>query len=389
MNKKRVLITNIILVYIIGFFNIAYASDDIFQGHIEKQDKIKKEQSELFTGSVDKLNYNNVLKMTVSRVLDTNSAKENDEFFAQVMDDVEGKDGIIIPKGTVAHGCIKKVTGAKRLGRNGSLDLSFDYLITPDGKEIPIKGKMSTRLHLLVAASGLTADNLVYATAGGITGGLLALSFCGLAGTASSQGTVIAGGAALGSTIGLGIALYRKGQDILISPGDEIQVRVYSSSKLPVYKKNAFPQDELKKEGLNVKINDVIYKKDLFGDVDKIILSLSILNMSDKIFSLFDIALVNEAGTVYYPDTFDGENMFNELKKGDNFSGQIPFCVDNVKNRFWLTFYDKSSREVVSKVSIDNACKEIPVKSIKQNKKILKKKNNFYKDELPDFLMRQ
>lgn len=383
MNKKIFLLNFIFFcIFIIG--SKTFAADGLFHGRVEEKDKLKKEQNEFFTGETYKLDKKDALKMTVSKVLDGSDVKENDEFFAEVTEDVEGNGGIIIPRGTVAHGYIKRVETAKRFCRNGALDLGFDYIVTPDGKEIHIDGKMSTRLHPVKATSDVIASNLVYATAGGVTGGLLALGMAGMVGTVSSQGAVIAGGAALGGTAGLSLAFYHKGKDVLISPGDEITVKVFSTEKLPVYKKTAFPQKEITLQGLNVKITDVTYKKGLYDAVDEIILTLSVSNDTKNTFSIYDMALVNKAGTVYFPNTFNDETkVFTELKGGEKFNGNIPFSVDDVKNRFWLTFYDHNTRKVVSETSIDNAYKGVSDKKHKENNKLLKKKNDYFKEYSP------
>jgi len=385
MNKKILSIIFISIYFIGSFLNLCYASENSFQGHAEKTDTT---QSELFTGSVDKLDKKDVLIMTVSQVLDGNFSRKNDEFFAEVTSDVEGNNGIIIPSGTVAHGKIKQVAGAKRLGRDGALDLDFDYLITPDGREIPIEGKMSTRLHPALAASKIFATDLGYTTAGGVIGGFFALNCFGLGQTIASQGSTVAGGAAVGSTLGLGVALYRKGKNVLISPGDEIRVKINTSVNtsvpLPVYKKTAFLQHELKQEGLDVKISDVTYEKDLFGEISTITLTLEISNKTKMTFSIFDLALVNDFNSVYYPSIFgDSKRLFTELKPGDSVSGKISFSVDNVKCKFRLTFFDRKSKKTVAEISIDNAYREISDKSKKQNEKFLKKKTNFYKEDNP------
>lgn len=381
-NRKR-LILLIVSAYLTGAFGSVYAAEDIYKGHVESQGSIKNEHNELYTGTTDNLKSKDILKMTVSKVLDGNNTKENDEFFAEVIDDVEGNGGVLIPKGTVAHGYVKRAVAAKNFGRNGLLDLNFDYLITPDGKEIPINGKMSTRLHPAKEASEMLVTNLAYTTAGGVTGGLMALTFAGIAGTVSSQGAIIAGGAAIGGSAGLAVALSNKGKNVSISPGDEILVKVYTNSKLPVYKKTAFPQKELINKDLKVQVNDIIYKKNSYDEVDKIVLSLSIDNMTSKPVSTFDVALVNDSGTTYYPDVFDEEKPFKGVQSGEKFKGEIPFSVDNVKNKFWLTFYDNKTREVISEISIDNAYKTVSDKTHKQNEKILKKKKDFYKDYNP------
>lgn len=382
MNSKIKKCLIILLISAFGFSNSALALENIFQGHVEHQNSEKKEGNELYTGAVDTLNHKDILKMTVSKVIDAKNAKENDEFFAEVTDDVESKDGILIPRGTIAHGTVKRVTSAKNFCRNGLIDLKFDCLITPDGKEIPIQGKMSTRLHPIQAASETAVYNLAYTTAGGVTGGLLALSFAGMAGTVSSQGCIVAGGAALGGSAGLAMALSHKGKDVEIAPGDEILVKVHTNSQLPVYKKSAFPQRELTTKNLEIKIKDVKYKKNDYGEASKMVLTLSVVNKTGCDFSISDIALVNSAGLAYFPDVFD-EKPFGGIKNGAVFNGEIPFSVDNMKNKFWLTFYDAKNRAVISEISLDNAYKEVSAKTRKQNEKLLKKKKDFYKDYNP------
>jgi len=380
---KKILILNLIFLYACGFYNVAYALEDVFQGHIEEQNSTKKAKNELYTGSVDTLGHKDILKMTVSKVLDATNSKKDDEFFAEVTDDVEGKDGILIPRGTIAHGYVKKVALAKNFSRNGLLDLNFDCLITPDGKEIPIKGKMSTRLHPIKAGSEAMVYNLAYTAAGGTTGGLLALSFAGIAGSVSSQGCIIAGGAAIGGSAGLAMALSHKGKDVAISPGDEIRVKICTNTQLPVYKKTAFPQREIITKDLEVKISNINYKKDDYGEANKLVLSILVLNKTKYNFSISDIALVNSAGTVYYPDIFDAEKPFCEIKSGAEFKGELPFSVDNLKNKFWLTFYANDSRKIISEISIDNAYKGVSNKTHKQNEKLIQKKKDFYKDYNP------
>lgn len=383
MHKKILSLIFISIYFFESFLNLAYASEDFLQGHAEATGKTET-KSELFTGTVDKLNKKDVLIMTVSQVIDTNSSKEGSEFFAEITTDIDGSSGILIPSGTLAHGRIKQVVSAKRLGKEGALDLDFDYLITPDGREIPIKGKMSTRLHPTIATSKIVATDLGYTAIGSLTGGFLALASLGLGPAIASQGATIAGGAAIGGTVGLGMSLYRKGKDVLISPGDEIKVKMNTSIPLPVYKKTAFFQHELKQEGLDVKINDILYEKDPFGEVNIIKLFLTISNNTKITFSIYDLALINNYNTAFYPAVFgDTKSMFSDLKPGDNITGSISYSVDNVKNKFNLIFYDSKNKKTVAELSLNNAYREISDKSKSQNKKILNKKNDFYKDDNP------
>ena len=384
-NKKFVKILSIILIcFFSNLTNINYIANaqDIFQGHAEKADEIPN-QSELFTGKVEVLEKKDILRMTVSQVIDGTFSQEGDEFFAEVTSDVSGDSGIIIPAGTVAHGKIRECKGSKRLGRDGSIDLDFDYLITPDGREIPIEGQMSTKMHPLKAATKIVATDLGYTAAGGVIGGIMALNMFGIEAAIASQGYTVAGGAAVGGAIGLGASLYRKGKNVLIAPGDEIRVKINTEIPLPVYKDEALMQHEMLCEGLDIKITNINYEEDPFGELNTITLSLSIKNMTDMTFSSFDFALINDYNSAFHPSIFgDTTLMFKPIKPGDRIAGRISFSVDNIKRKFWLTFFNRANRKPVAKISVNNAYKKMSKKTKKRNEKLFKKRN-YYKEDDP------
>lgn len=382
---KKIIANILMITYLMGSsISVAYCATtgEIFQGHAEKLDK-PVDAGEIFTGKVDNLEKNDILRMTVSQVLDGSFSQEGDEFFAEVTSDVEGGNGVIIPTGTVAHGKIRRCDGAKRLGRDGSIELDFDYLMTPDGREIPIEGQMSTKLNSLTATTKIIATDVGYTAVGGVVGGIMALNMLGLEAAIASQGYTVAGGAAIGGMIGLGASLYRKGKNVLIAPGDEIRVKINTAVPLPVYKDTALMQHEMLCEGLEIKINNIVYEKDPFGELNTITVSLSINNRSKYTFSSFDLALINDYNSVFHPSIFgDTTLLFQQIKPGDRVAGRISFSVDNVKRRFWLTFYDRKNRKPVAKISVDNAYKKVSQQTKKKNDRIFKKKN-YYKDDDP------
>ena len=349
-------------------------SNDIFQGHAEYTNKLEEKNKELFTGEIDQLVPKDVIKMTVSQVLSTGYTEEGDEFFAEITSDVEGEKGVILPAGTIAHGTVKEIQESKRLGRDGWIEVSFDYLITPDGREIPIQGQMSTKLNPVVGTSKVLAKSAGYTAAGGIVGGFLALNIFGLPATILSQGYTLAGGAALGGAVGMGMALYKKGKDVLISQGDEIRVKITKGIDLPVFKKEALKQEEFVCDGLNVKITNIDFEEDPFGEMNTITVAIVITNLTDKYFTGFDISMVNDLNASFYPSVFgDTTLMFSKIKPGDRTSGRISFSVDNIKRKHWLVIYDRMERKPIAKISIDNAKRDL--KDKKEAKKKKKKKD--------------
>ncbi len=379
--KKRL---GILLVSIFMLNNLVFAAPDTFEGHAEFDDEYSSLDEKMFTGKTETLEKRDTIEMTVSQVLDGSFSFEGDEFFAEVTSDVIGDKGVIIPKGTVAHGIIKETSEAKRFGRDGYIDLSFDYLVTPDGREIPIEGKMSTKLHPVKAATKIVATDIGYTALGGLAGGVFAAQALGIEAAIASQGYTLAGGAAIGGAIGLGMSLYRKGKNVLISPGDEIKVKILSDVELPVYKEEALKKKEQKYPGLEIRIANILYEKDPFGEVNTITLSLSIANMSDKSFAGMDLALVSDYNTVYNPSIFgDTKLLFSQFKPGDRRAGKISFAVSNVKHSYWLVVNDRSTNKPLTRISLDNAYKNVSKDVKKRNAKLKKAKKNYYKEDDP------
>jgi len=380
MKKKLALI----LLSIFLFNNAIFATNDVFQGHAEFDEEYTELDKNLYTGKTETLEKRDTIEMTVSQVIDGSFSFEGDEFFAEVTGDVIGDKGVIIPKGTVAHGIIRDSGSAKRLGRDGYIDLTFDYLVTPDGREIPIEGKMSTKLHPIKAATKIVATDIGYTAAGTVLGGIFAAQALGVEAAIVSQGYTLAGGAAVGAGVGLGMALYRKGKDVLISPGDEIKVKILNNVELPVYREDALKQKEEKYPGLDIRISNILYEKDPFGEVNTLTLSISISNMSDKSFSGMDIALINDYNAVFNPSIFgDTKLLFSQFKPGDRRAGKISFAVNNVKQSYFLIVNDRATNKPLMRVSLDNAYKNVADNVKKRNSKMKKRKKNYYKEEDP------
>lgn len=382
LSMKRIL-SFIIIAGLLGV-NMSIAAEPL-KGTVTETGQFQQQESDLFTGKIESLNRKDVINMTVSQVLDSSFSVEGDEFFAEVTSDVYGDKGIIIPKGTVAHGKLAKTSEPGKMGREASMTLSFDYLVTPDGREIPIEGQMTTKLHPIAAGAKIVAQDVGYTVAGGAVGGLMALNWLGLEAAIASQGYTLAGGAAIGGVAGLGVALIRKGNHVMIAPGDQIKVKINTQVDLPVYKEEALKQEEVLYDGLDISINNIKHEKDPFGEVNTITLSLLISNMSDKTLSGFDMILVNDYNAKFSPSIFgDTKLMFRQVKPGDKLIADVSFAVDNINRKFWLTFFDRRSNEIITKISLDNAYRSIPEKTKKKNDKVRSSKKNFKKDE--DFM---
>ncbi len=355
---------------------------ETFDASVEYNENFIPRQEDIFTGEIETLERKDVINMTVSQVLDGNLTIEGDEFFAEVTTDVVGDKGVTIPKGTLAHGSIIQSGEAKSLGRSAWIEMDFDYLITPDGREIPIEGHMSTKLNPVVETAKIVAQDVGYTAAGGVVGGFVALNLLGIEAAIASQGYTLAAGAAVGGAYGLGMALIRKGHNVLIAPGDEIRVKIKSNVELPVYREEALMQHELFYPGLDIFISNIKHEKDPFDVANTITLTVMITNHSDKILSGLDMALINDYNATFRPSIFgDTKIMFKQIKPGEKIVGNISFAVDNINRNFWLVFFDKKKGTPLTKISIDNAYKKVSNKTKKKNDKTRRKKSFVTKEE--------
>ncbi|MCD8025237.1 MAG: hypothetical protein LUE64_06845 [Candidatus Gastranaerophilales bacterium] len=311
--------------------------------------------NEMFTGEIDRLDSKDTVKMTVSHVINGAINEEGDEFFAEITEDVSGKTGVIIPKGSIVHGVIQLIQDPKKLNRNGYIITAFDYLVTPDGRQIPIQGNLSTKENLAKGTIKNVAQHTGVALATGALGGLMSINLFGLEAAITSHGMTVAGGAAIGGAIGLVSMLNKKGNTVNLKPGDEFEIKMLGEIDLPVFSENAFREDDIYITGLNVDIMEAKYTKDPFGDDNFIMLNLKIVNDSDMDFYPFDIALMDDVKKIYYPSPFsDNDIWFKTIKSGERVAGKISFSITSKKNKHWLIFMDRSTKKPVAKYSIES-----------------------------------
>lgn len=339
----------------------------IFNGGVEINDK-EKLNPEIFTGETTTVKKGEKLKMSVSSILNTSYAEEYDEFFAQITNDIATEKGVIIPAGSYAHGSIEDLAKAKKLGRDGFVSLNFDYIMTPDGRKIPIEASMTTKANPVTATAKHVAKDTGYMLGGGAVGGWMALNMLGLPAAIVTHGGTAAAGAGIGAVAGLGIALSQKGKEVLLTPLDEIKVKINSSLELPIMRPEAFTEEEINCDGLEIKIYGIKIEKDPFGQPNIVTLSLLIDNQTKRSFSVFDMALLSDVKDIYYPSPFTNTDFwFGRINPSDRTSTKLSFAVNNPKRKYWLVIYDTASRKPFIKISLDNAKRYINNKKTAKN----------------------
>lgn len=308
------------------------------------------------TGDVRDVAPGTELELILSTEIEAGESVEGDEFFGKISKDVLVDDRVVLPRGTVLHGVLITMTEPKRAGRNGYINTHFDYLITPDGRKIPIEGDSTTRNSKGKAAAKVVGRAAGYTAVGGVMGTLLALQFGGLAAAAASHGTTLAGGAAIGGATGLTIAMLKKGKSVMLQPGAEMRVRLSEPLKLPTMTMPDETAEDFGIAGLKVKVAGMHIDHRPTGGAGEITLMLDFLNETENTFSTFEIGLEDDLGHVFFPSPLGDLGISsNKIKPRDHFNSHITFNVDNVRSRYKLVFFKPYSREALAKFAITDA----------------------------------
>ncbi|HEY9745871.1 MAG TPA: hypothetical protein V6C99_06595 [Oculatellaceae cyanobacterium] len=333
---------------------LAIAAEPI-KGSIIKTDKHKSLPT-VNENDIKTIEPGTTLDMVISTPLTPGVNMSGDEFFGKISKDYVVNGKVVIPKGTIVHGIVEEMKGPGRAGRNGYISTRFDYLITPDGREISIEGQSTTRDPKLKAAAKVVGRAGGYTAIGGAIGALMVVKYGGIAAIAASEGYALAGGAAVGGAIGLTTAMLTKGKHAMLQPGAEIRVKLQEDLHLPSMNMPDASEDNYTLEGLTVKVLGLRYDKDPFGEMNEINLTLDVTNKTENTFSTFEIALEDEFGNVFYPSPFGDTGMwFSKITPNSHCTSNITFNVDNIKLPHKLVFFKQYTREPLAKISLTDS----------------------------------
>jgi hypothetical protein len=308
------------------------------------------------TGDVREVAPGTVLDLVLTTELDPDETVEGAEFFGKIGKDVLVDGRVVIPYGTRVHGVLSTLEGPKRAGRDGYFTARFDYLITPDGRKVPIEGNSTTHDSKGKAAAKVVGRAAGYTAIGGVVGTVLVLQYGGLAAAVASHGLALAGGAAIGGAAGLTIAMLLKGKSVMLQPGAEMQVKLSEPLKLPTMTMPDETAEDFSIPGLKVEVAGMHIDRHPVGDMTEITLTLDILNQTENTFSTFEIGLEDELGNVFFPSSLGDTGMWSsKIESSSHFNSDITFSVDNIKSRHKLVFFKPYSREPLAKFALTDA----------------------------------
>ena len=225
-----------------------------------------------------------------------NPAQLDQVITAKITEDIYVDDNKVIPEGTVFHGRVSKIIAPRHVGRDGSLEISFDRFVTPDGRSFAFRAEADNHHDSTMKSKGKGALVIAEHAAGGAAVGVLvAYKLFGLQNTIAMHGYNIAGGAAVGAAGGIAWALWRRGDKAVLEPGDEFSMHIDKDLLIPGATAPTPKKPPITIKGFDLQVLSKKTVKDGFGGY-MIRVDAELENFSHKKLSSLDLFLEDDNG---------------------------------------------------------------------------------------------
>ncbi|MFQ5701867.1 MAG: hypothetical protein ACE5HU_08505 [Acidobacteriota bacterium] len=161
-----------------------------------------------------------ILEVQLNSRLSSGANRVGDTFMAEVIEDVRGRSGRVIPAGSTIYGTVSEVKKAKRGAGRASLGITFTQIDLPGGFSSPISAS-------LYEESESKKKKNAAIIGGGAAGGAVLGRILGK----NTKGAVI--GSIVGGAIGTGVVLSKKGEQVELPAGTVLSIRLDEPLKVP------------------------------------------------------------------------------------------------------------------------------------------------------------
>lgn len=185
------------------------------------------------------------MKLELIDLISTRSGSMGDEFSAMLKEDKLVNSKVALPAGSVIRGTINKITPSRRLSKSAIVYFSFDHVVTPTGKQIPMNAGLYRYKELTLDGGIYSGGNYGYAIQQNWqqTKGILSKSIDWGKSTGDNMQYACVPLGAIGGTVGgafyyvgADIAdLFKKGNDVSLNQGKEIEIMLTQPLDIPLH----------------------------------------------------------------------------------------------------------------------------------------------------------
>lgn len=190
-----------------------------------------------------------VIPLKLESSINSITSEIGDQFNASITSDIIIGDNIILPAGTIVRGTVGKIQKAGMLIKEAKIQLLFDHIVTPAGKQVPIYAYLAGNQNVnyegyIVGGTSYkeafkkdaykSKDILVNTTTYGVDKGLEYLGGVPVVLTAplcAIGGTLGGGGYLIGKSV---YNLFVKGAEIILEQGSTLNITLYKALDIPI-----------------------------------------------------------------------------------------------------------------------------------------------------------
>lgn len=345
-NKSQRLIIFIFVLLITNIFSLTFP---------------KKTYSQtILKGSISTIiEKGNTLEINLNTPVNFYFSLPGDKIAAYIPKDIKINDSLYIPKGSRFEGIITKIQRPKRFGIDGSFEIDFNKIVTPENISIPIYASVSTDTS---PKSKKIAKTLTYDTAlityGALQGAVAGIQWGGIPLAITSDGISVLAGTGIGASLGIIGSVKRTGKIPSISNivpttlelksdlfvfGNLPQLQTKSSeprAQSPDFKGFRFSKP-IKQDEVEIYVQNIKKEKSKEHG-NYIVLDISLTNKSNKKLNLSDLVLLsNEELDPLHPNILlTGFDTLASVEPFKTINAKIAFTVKNHKVNYDLALID-------------------------------------------------
>lgn len=276
-------------------------------------------------------------------------AQLDEKITAKITEDIYVDDNKVIPEGTIFYGKVSKISPPRHVGRSGHLELAFDEFRTPDGRTFAFRAEANnfkpSTLKSKMKGAGIIA---AHAAGGAAVGALVAYKIFGMENTIAMHGYNIAGGAAVGCMGGIAWALWRRGPQAVLEPGDEFAMSIDTDLLIPAATTPTVKAPPSSIPGFEMEVLSKKTVKDGFGG-HMIRLESIITNKTQRRLKSIDLFLEDDLGNRYpvSPDIDEEAQEVFFVQPLSRTKIVCTFAVEYPKLKHKLVWLDHNSHNVI------------------------------------------
>lgn len=185
------------------------------------------------------------LKLQMIDAVSSKTGAVGDEFNAMLLNDQVVNSKIALPSGSIFRGTITKIIPSKRLSRSAIVYVSFDHVVSPTGRQVPVSAGLFNYPEITIDGGIYQGGNYGYAIQQNWakTKDITSKAINWGKGTGENMQYVCTPLGALGGAIGGGayfvgdsvIDLFRNGNAVNIPQGKQIDVMTTQPIDLPLH----------------------------------------------------------------------------------------------------------------------------------------------------------